>query len=680
MTSNAQTSEQRPYWFVGAQYGGTDHTERFLRDSVWDASTDSNNRDKALVKSMQPGDRIAIKATFVRKDDLPFDYQGKIASCMSIKAVGTVRENLGDGLHIRVDWARAEPQRTWYFYTYRGTVWKVESKQGTLPWAADALIRFTFHNEEQNYGRFLAAWGVAGWDQLVYRARQYIESGHVDELEIKYKLEIARKLAAVRKQVLSGAPITDEMARQLRSALSGANLVYFLTTVRFYELLMEQREDTHPDSAPNALRALWDPTWGGSNGFQMLAKHMEVPGGGRASRINLISVLLMGIDPNQFPPYRLSAFTWAYDQAGYPRPKEGLSESEEYGYALGFLDQFIDEAAQRGFTLPNRLYAQSALWLMQNAPELVDPIFEPKPDDLNALAEKLYLTGEFLEEINALLEEKRQVIFQGPPGTGKTYVAQALARHLAGAKERVTLVQFHPSYAYEDFIQGYRPTLRGGTAGFELRDGPMMRAAEQAGKDPKTTKHFLIIDEINRGNLAKVFGELYFLLEYRDEAMRLQYSDDEFSVPPNLYIIGTMNTADRSIALVDLALRRRFTFVRFDTGEEPVKGLLRRWLEANEPEMKCVADVVDGANALLNDRDAAVGPSYFMKKGLNEERARRIWKHDVLPYIEERLYGEHDRLGEFDFDVLRKKRPLPGGEQDGSEVEEQPSGVNNETD
>ena len=104
-----------------------------------------------------------------------------------------------------------------------------------------------------------------------------------------------------------------------------------------------------------------------------------------------------------------------------------------------------------------------------------------------------------------------------------------------------------------------------------MSEGPLLRAAGQARREPNA-KHFIIIDEINRGNLAKVFGELYFLLEYRDEGIRLQYSDDLFSLPPNLYIIGTMNTADRSIALVDLALRRRFAFVEFDVGKEPVNG------------------------------------------------------------------------------------------------------------
>ena len=117
-------------------------------------------------------------------------------------------------------------------------------------------------------------------------------------------------------------------------------------------------------------------------------------------------------------------------------------------------------------------------------------------------------------------------------------------------------MQFHPSYAYEDFVRGFRPALVNGQPGFELKDGPLLRAAKRASEEPGE-KHYLIIDEINRGNLAKVFGELYYLLEYRDESITLQYQRDDnerFSMPPNLYVIGTMNTADRSIALVDLAL------------------------------------------------------------------------------------------------------------------------------
>ena len=280
--------------------------------------------------------------------------------------------------------------------------------------------------------------------------------------------------------------------------------------------------------------------------------------------------------------------------------------------------------------------------------------------DLGALAAELYLPSDFLDDISMLLAEKRQVIFQGPPGTGKTYVAQALAHHLAGGNaDRVALVQFHPSYAYEDFVQGYRPTLTDrGQAGFELKDGPLLRAARQAVDEPDT-RHYLIIDEINRGNLAKVFGELYFLLEYRDRAIALQYSEAPFRLPENLYIIGTMNTTDRSIALVDLALRRRFYFVEFHPDVHPVQGLLRRYLHAKSPDMEWVADVVAEANRLLlvdgNDRQAAVGPSYFMRPGLDDATVARIWRYGVLPYIEERLFGQRDsELAQFKLEALRQ--------------------------
>ena len=271
---------------------------------------------------------------------------------------------------------------------------------------------------------------------------------------------------------------------------------------------------------------------------------------------------------------------------------------------------------------------------------------------LQSLASETYLPLSFVQEIKHLLEEKNQVIFQGPPGTGKTYLARELARTLAGSRDRVTLVQFHPSYAYEDYVQGFRPRLVDGQPGFELRDGSLKRISDRARNDPHAD-YYLIIDEINRGNLAKVFGELYFLLEYRDEEITLQYSNEPFSLPKNLYIIGTMNTADRSIALVDLALRRRFYFVEFQPDREPIKSVLRRYLQENSPGIEWVADVVDETNRRLDDTQAAIGPSYFMKPGLTEADVELRWKHSVLPYIEERLYGAADRLTEFDLAALR---------------------------
>ena len=173
---------------------------------------------------------------------------------------------------------------------------------------------------------------------------------------------------------------------------------------------------------------------------------------------------------------------------------------------------------------------------------------------------------------------KRQIIFYAPPGTGKTYVARRLSEFIAQDPSRAAVVQFHPSYAYEDFVQGCRP-IQGAsdtTLSFALSSGPLMELAENA-RDSEAD-WCLVIDQINRSNIPKIFGELYYLLEYRDHEIRMQYGDS-FRLPKNLYIIGTMNTPDRSIALLDAALRRRFHFVPFFPDQAPIAGLLRRWLE-----------------------------------------------------------------------------------------------------
>lgn len=275
------------------------------------------------------------------------------------------------------------------------------------------------------------------------------------------------------------------------------------------------------------------------------------------------------------------------------------------------------------------------------------------PDATEALASTLNVDRAWLDECVALLRDRPQLIFYGPPGTGKTYIATALADHLAG--ENVRLVQFHPSYSYEDFFEGYRPDPAGG---FVLRPGPMRKTVEAA-RDNPTTPYFLIIDEINRGNLAKIFGELYFLLEYRDRTVDLLYAtgdDVGFSLPKNVFIIGTMNTADRSIALVDAAMRRRFAFVPLHPAERPTRDVLRRWLAGRGLGGE-VADLLDELNARIEDDDFKIGPSYFMRPSVHEPGGlERAWRTAILPLLEEHHYGDGtDVAAQYGLDVIRAR-------------------------
>jgi 5-methylcytosine-specific restriction protein B len=304
---------------------------------------------------------------------------------------------------------------------------------------------------------------------------------------------------------------------------------------------------------------------------------------------------------------------------------------------------------------------------------------------LDELAEDLLLPTTWLQTMLDLLDDKPQVIFYGPPGTGKTFVARALATFLAPNPEHRVTVQFHPSYSYEDFVEGYRPKqMDEGAVGYEIAPGPLRQLADHAAGTAE--RCVLLVDEINRGPISKIFGELYYLLEYRDDEVRLQYSSEAFQMPENLIIIGTMNTSDRSIAVLDAALRRRFHFFEFAPDRWPIDAVLRRWLREQGPkEMEWVADLVTFANTRLPDRHLRIGPSHFIRPGLDPVLLDRIWTHTVMPYIEEQFFDEPDLAAEFELERLRTEMAggaeLPddeGGERDGGEPDSEadpPEGV-----
>lgn len=281
-------------------------------------------------------------------------------------------------------------------------------------------------------------------------------------------------------------------------------------------------------------------------------------------------------------------------------------------------------------------------------PILSPPATPPPPYTAARFLQETALAETQMADLLALLADKRQLILQGPPGTGKTYVAQRLAKLLTGLEQpgpQVATIQFHPAYGYEDFIEGIRPESKLTPAGHHVIDYPVLPGrfrefCEQAARHAPTTPYVMIIDEINRGNLARIFGELLYLLEYRQESVLLPYSGKSFRIPPNVYLIGTMNTADRSIALVDFALRRRFHFVPM--AADP--ALFARWLATTTITIPYLARLYQRlCTEAIEDENYRIGPSYLMDPTLTEAKLERVWRYTIEPLLDE-YYAENKKM------------------------------------
>ena len=292
-----------------------------------------------------------------------------------------------------------------------------------------------------------------------------------------------------------------------------------------------------------------------------------------------------------------------------------------------------------------------------------DNLFEEeKTDDeeiiqTNDKSDNSYTKNDFLNEVFIsekkydticnLLNRKKNIIFQGSPGVGKTFLAKKLAYSIIGEADdsKIKMVQFHESYSYEDFIIGYKPTDKN----FELKNGVFYDFCQKASSD-MDNDYFFIIDEINRGNISKIFGELLMLIEAnnRDAEIILPYNNESFSVPNNLYIIGMMNTADRSIAVIDYALRRRFCFVDIDPafGNEKFINYLKEKNINDNLINKINTKFIDLNNIIKNDktlgRGCTIGHSYFCDK-IDEAEYKNIIEYEIAPTLREYWFDNEEK-------------------------------------
>ena len=266
----------------------------------------------------------------------------------------------------------------------------------------------------------------------------------------------------------------------------------------------------------------------------------------------------------------------------------------------------------------------------------------------NQFLKEVFMNEENYHRLVQLIKIKKNVILQGPPGVGKTFAAKRLAYSIIGekAKSRVKMIQFHQSYSYEDFIMGFRPT----ETGFKLHKGTFYNFCKQAEEDSEN-EYFFIIDEINRGNLSKIFGELFMLIENDKRGIELEllYADEKFSVPKNVYIIGMMNTADRSLAILDYALRRRFAFYDMDTSFNTI-GFREYQENLQSPKFDELIRCVQNLNKEIKNDEMlgegfVIGHSYFCNlQEITDSILTNIVEFEIIPLIKEYWFDEEAKV------------------------------------
>lgn len=289
--------------------------------------------------------------------------------------------------------------------------------------------------------------------------------------------------------------------------------------------------------------------------------------------------------------------------------------------------------------------------------KIIEPPAKPdnkytKEDFLN----EVYMTEAKYNRLSAVLMKKKNIILQGAPGVGKTFAAKRLAYSVMGEKddERIEFIQFHQNYSYEDFMMGYKPS----GDGFELKYGIFYKFCSKAAENPDKD-YFFIIDEINRGNMSKIFGELLMLIEadYRDKKAVLAYNGQEFSVPKRLHIIGMMNTADRSLAMIDYALRRRFSFFDIEPGFDSEGFIKYQKKFANDTFNILIERIKELNNEIIQDKSLGkgfcIGHSYFCNtEDCTEEWLKDVVDFDILPMLGEYWFDESAKLQRWE-NILR---------------------------
>ena len=708
---DSEISKQAPvknYWFVGAAYGGkNDQSDRFITEGIWE----NNFSDKGLdeVNSIQVGDHIAIKAAYVRKNDLPFDNKKQHVSVMRIKAVGQVKKNSGDGHRLEVKWEQdRDAPREWYFYTNRSTVWKVSSGSS---WKADALIDFAFNNKEQDIRRFRNApywrerFGDTPETEKRFQWSKFYQA--IADALPKYKNDRTKLVKFAHEICKSG--LQDKFLDGTEGPLRDICPFTFMTLFNKGFTVDNRREiagkiakflelkEAVPDSFEGVPVSSFVNFW--FFAFEKNRKDKDID-----ILWEVFAAAIRNVDSANEESRK--QFMAAYDKAIQVRQTKwnltiGLYLIRPWNYLSldGRSQEYIKE--KLGFPIKHKpgsaMSASDYMLLMEKLeehfqeddypvhsfPELSlvayggKEILEASAEDIgkeeaseeqrgapysidNILDAGCFIKRGDVEKILQRFQDKKNLILQGPPGTGKTWLAKRLAFALLGRSDegKVRAVQFHPNLSYEDFVRGWRPS---GEGRLSLVDGPFLKAIDAAQGD-SDSDYVVVIEEINRGNPAQIFGEMLTLLEpdKRDKSNALELSyprhDGELIwLPENLYVIGTMNLADRSLAIVDFALRRRFAFIDL---EPQIGEKWRNWVhEHNGIDIAILRQIENRINALNEElaQDRSLGSQYKIGHSyitpsqttsiLNPiEWFRQIVETEICPLLREYWFDDAEKV------------------------------------
>lgn len=711
MDEVAEIDSSKSYWIVAAtKLDLIEQINRFVEGGYWEP--DGSVSRLAHVEQMQEGDQIAIRTLANQKRDIPFENHGHSVSVMAIHAVGTITKASNGSGKLGVDWQVVNPPRNWYFYTHIKKIWKIAPHK----WYSAALIDFVFYGGNQDIERFRnepywsARFGDEGGSLTeMYEWIQFYEDFATNLLSYKDRRdELVAGIHEIGTRIdglsllndrdgdgsqflltdicpftvmgLFNRGLSEEIRTQIAQELG--NLIGVKlpapTTFEGIPKLNNQRSWFFGSSTIRATDDI-DSLW------ELFASAIELADAPGVVAINNFSDsyskvieqngtgwnLTMGcywIRPRYFVTLDSLSRTFLDQALDIPvvsqRSHSYLTASEYLDLRSNLENRFdIDNFPVHSFP-----QLSEAAWLWnglqvtskQSSTEANIRVFEADFEGDNPLYSKSkFLTDVFMEEaryerLRELVLRKKNVILQGAPGVGKTFAAKRLAFSILGERDasRIQMVQFHQSYSYEDFVMGYRPNS---TGGFILEEGPFFKFCKQANQD-LSKPYFFIIDEINRGNLSKIFGELLMLIESDkrgdENAIKLQYKDEQFSVPENVHLIGMMNTADRGLAMIDYALRRRFAFFDMEPAFQ-TEGfkIFQGWI--NDPRFdELVSKIGELNDDICNDpmlgAGFRIGHSYLCltenPTGEISDVLASVVEYELIPLLDEYWFDEPTKV------------------------------------